>query len=77
MPGVGEGVYRDFFARNLPVAVERVQDAMHACDYVDALAKALERAGGGVRFVDDSVPVLVGEDAGSHDGDADRFLDLG
>lgn len=38
-----ECVYRDFFARNLPVAVERVQDAMHACDYVDALAKALER----------------------------------
>ena len=38
-----ECIYQDFFARNLPVKVVRVLDAMHACGYVNTLAKALEK----------------------------------
>lgn len=38
-----ECIYQDYFAKNLPMKVERVQDAMHACDYVDTLVKALEK----------------------------------
>jgi hypothetical protein len=38
-----ECIYQDFFARNLPVKVVRALDAMHACGYVDTLAKVLEK----------------------------------
>lgn len=38
-----ECIHQDYFAGNLPVKVVRVLDAMHACGYVDTLAKALEK----------------------------------
>lgn len=37
-----ECIRQDYFAGNLPVKAVRVLDAMHACGYVDTLAKALE-----------------------------------
>ena len=38
-----ECIFRDCFQKNLPVKVVRVLDAMHACQYADALAKAMEK----------------------------------
>ena len=38
-----ECIRQDYFAGNLPAKVVRVLDAMHACGYVDTLAKALEK----------------------------------
>lgn len=38
-----ECVWQDFFEHARGVKVVRVLDAMHACDYVDKLAKALEK----------------------------------
>lgn len=41
-----ECLWQDFFAHAGGVKVVRVLDAMHACDYVDKLAKALEKDAG-------------------------------
>ena len=38
-----ECIFRDCFAKSLPMKVVRVLDAMHACQYVDTLVKALEK----------------------------------
>ena len=38
-----ECIFRDCFEKNLPMKVVRVLDAMHACQYVDALVKVLEK----------------------------------
>lgn len=44
-----DGVYGDFLANIPGVEVVRVLDAMHACGYVDALVKALEKDDGKAR----------------------------
>ena len=38
-----ECIFRDCFAKSLPMKAVRVLDAMHACQYVDTLVKALEK----------------------------------